>query len=76
MNRPENPYRKGTLIWALMEGGLQGEFDGKAGFEDMTTQEIADMFDKAYRTVQGTFERIKRETGFRVPRLDGRLANE
>lgn len=68
MDRPENPYQKGTLIWTLMEGGLQGEFDGKAGFEDMTIREIADMFETTYSTVQATLQRIKKETGFRVPR--------
>lgn len=73
MARPENPYPPGSLIWSLMEGGLQGEFDGKPGLEDMTIQEIADLLETTYYTVQATLSRIKRETGYRVPR---RRANQ
>lgn len=66
MTRPKNPYRKGTMIHALMEGALEGEFDGKAGWEDMTTEQIAELFGRSRDTIASTMSRIRRETGYEV----------
>lgn len=64
--RPTNPYRKGSLAHAIMEGALEGEFDGKAGWEDMTAAEIAELFGKRRDSVTSTVSRIKRDTGYEV----------
>lgn len=66
MTRPKNPYRKGTMIHALMEGALEGEFDGKAGWEDMTLKEIAETLGKSERSVESTLSRIWYDTGYDV----------
>lgn len=66
MERPKNPYRKGSLIFAIMEGALEGEFDGKAGWEDMTVAQIAKMFGKRRDSVFSTISRIRKETGYEV----------
>lgn len=67
MLRPCNPYRKDTLRWSLMEGGLQGEFDGLSGWDDLTIKQIAEIFDKAEQVVRDAIKVIQRETGFCVP---------
>lgn len=73
MERPTNPYERGTLIWSLMEGGLQSEFDGLPGWDDLTISQIAEVVDSTYYSVQASLSRIKRETGYEVPRAKGWL---
>jgi len=34
-----------------MEGGLQGEFDGLPGWDDLTVSQIAEIFDKPVTTI-------------------------
>lgn len=57
-----NPYRKGTVIWAVLEGD----------WEDLTTQQIAEVLGAKRHTVQVSMARIKRELGYKVPCADGR----
>ncbi len=72
MLRPCNPYRKGTLRWSLMEGGLQGEFDGLPGWDDLTVSQLAEIFDKPALGIRNTLTVIKRDTGYCVPRARAR----
>lgn len=58
-DKPENPYRKGTLIWAVMEGD----------WEDLTIEQIADVMDSTKISVYSSIRRIKQETGYDVPHI-------
>lgn len=72
-NRPKNPYREGSLTYAIMEGALEGEFDGKAGWEDMTAKQIGEVFGVRRRdTITSIISQIRRETGYEIKyvRLD------
>lgn len=68
MERPTNPYKHGSIIWSLMEGGLQGEFDDLPGWDDLDMYQIAEVLDCMYFTVQASFSRIEKETGYHVQR--------
>lgn len=72
MPRPTNPHKKGTLIWSLMEGGLQGEFDGLPGWDDLTIAQIAEVMDAEYGNVNWGLWQIKKETGYCVPHVKSR----
>lgn len=71
--RPNNPYREGSMTQALMEGALQGEFDGLPGWEDLTAKEIGEVLG-GHRgdSITSAIGRIQRETGYEVQyvRLD------
>lgn len=67
MLRPCNPYRKDTLRWSLMEGGLQGEFDGLPGWDDLTVKQIAEVFATTEKVIGSTITKIKQDTGFYIP---------
>lgn len=69
MERPNNPYKRGSIIWAIMEGGLQSEFDGLPGWDDMSIAQIAEALDASYTCVQSSLTRIEKETGYRVKRV-------
>ena len=71
MTRPDNPYRKGSVMWAVMEGGLQGGFDGLPGWDDLTIRQIAEVLDTRVGTVQQAMSRIKAQTGYTVPHVAG-----
>lgn len=59
MDKPKNPYRKGSLIWSVMEGD----------WEDLTVRKIAEVLDSVPNTVYSTISRIKKETGYDVPHV-------
>lgn len=59
--RPEDPYRKGSLIWSVMEGD----------WEDLTARQIAEVLDSTPGSVRNCIQRIKRETGYDVPHVRG-----
>lgn len=63
VDKPENPYRKGSLIWSVMEGE----------WEDLTTAQIAEVLGTVPSTVRTCIAMIKRETGYNVPRTSGRV---
>ncbi len=54
---PENPYRRGSLIWSIMEGD----------WGDLTVSQIAEVMDCSRHTVVYYLSQIKRETGYAVP---------
>lgn len=66
VKRPKNPYRKGSLIHAIMEGALEGEFDGKSAWEDMTAEQIAEVFGTSKRSVTAAICNIRKQTGYEV----------
>lgn len=57
MDKPKNPYRKGTTVWSVMEGD----------WEDLNVRKIAEVLDVPLGTVSTAISRIKRETGYDVP---------
>lgn len=65
--RPDNPYRAGTVLWAVMEGGLQEVYDGLPGWSDLSNQQIAEVLGVEVKTVRSSFSRIYAQIGFRVP---------
>lgn len=62
MDKPYNPYRKGSLIWSVMEGD----------WEDLTISQIADVLGRSCLSIRNAIWRIWSETGFSVPHADGR----
>lgn len=70
--RPDNPYRKDTLRRALMEGGLQGEFEGLPGWEDLTVAQLAEIFNETATGIRNALTAIKRDTGYFVPHARAR----
>lgn len=63
MDKPENPYRKGSLIWSVMKGD----------WEDLTVTQIAEVLGTTQSNVSNCIARIKGETGYIVPRASGRV---
>lgn len=63
MDKPENPYRKGSLIWSVMEGD----------WEDLTVSRIAEVLGTAPSSISVNIATIKKETGYIVPRKGGRV---
>ncbi len=70
--RPINPYRKNSIMWSLMEGSIQGEFDGLPGWSDLTAQEIGEVLVVNTNTIAHYVHRIKQRTGYEVIFRDGR----
>lgn len=70
MDKPNNPYREGTLIWKVMQGSLDVWPDG--GWADLTTEEIAEVLGSKRNTVSCAIGDIRRDTGYHVPHIDGR----
>lgn len=60
--KPHNPYKRGTTIWSLFEGD----------WEDLTIRQIAEVLDCRKHLVENYLARIKRDTGYVVPRTPGR----
>lgn len=58
MDKPENPYRKGSIIWKVMEGD----------WEDLTVSQIAEVLDTPPQTISDNIRRIRVKTGYIVPR--------
>lgn len=65
--RPDNPYQVGTVLWAVMEGGLQEVYDGLPGWSDLSNQQIAEVLGAEIVTVRKAFFSIYAKSGFRVP---------
>jgi hypothetical protein len=57
MQKPENPFRPRSNIWALME----------EDWSDLTASQIAEVLDTTTEHIYSTMRRITRETGYRVP---------
>ena len=70
MDKPINPYRKGTVVWKVMQGSLDAWPEG--GWADLTTEEIAEVLGSNVGTVRGAIGDIRRDTGYCVQRIDGR----
>lgn len=66
MERPINPYRRGDIIWSIMEGGLQEEFDGLPGWSDLDREQVAEVFGILPDNVSTYLCRIRKKTGYRV----------
>lgn len=68
MKKPENPYvkrlnsGKTSILWSVFEGD----------WEDLTAGQIAQVLDTTPKLINTYISRIKRETGYTVPRLKGR----
>lgn len=60
-DNPENPYRKGSLTWSVMEGD----------WEDLTVTQIAEVLGTVPNSIRSIIATIKRETGYNVPRTNG-----
>lgn len=69
MERPNNPFRKGGVAFNVMEASLQGEFDGLPGLADLTSVEIAELFDVTREAIANAFVTIQRKTGYVVPHV-------
>lgn len=61
-DKPKNPYKPGTAIYRLMD----------EDWSAMTRYEIAETLHISSRTVACALTKIKDDTGYWVPRLDGR----
>ena len=55
--KPENPYRKGSIIWSVMEGE----------WGDLTANQIAEVLDTTRNTVCSMISKIRKDTGWAVP---------
>lgn len=55
--KPENPYRKGSIIWSVMEGE----------WGDLTAHQIAEVLDTTRNTVYSMISKIRKDTGWAVP---------
>ena len=62
MTKPENPYRKGTILWNLMEGD----------WADLTAGQIAEVLDTTRASIHSALSRIKREHSYTVPHMTER----
>ena len=72
--RPDNPYRRGTRIWMLMEGGLQEEYGGRPGWEDLDVEQIGEVLGCSRSNVRKLLSLIRTQTGYQVHHVDGRTA--
>ncbi len=75
-NRPINPYRKNSIMWSLMEGSIQEEYDGLPGWSDLTKRKIGEVLGISTNTVVAYICEIKRRTGYVVRFCDGRTARD
>jgi len=59
MDKPLNPYRKGSLAWSLMEGD----------WEDLTKEQIAEVLGYDLDAISDRMKDIKSKTGYAVPHV-------
>lgn len=59
MEKKPNPYRKGTMIWALYE----------EDWSDLTIEQIAEVFSTSEQSVIMSMRQIIKQTGYRVPHM-------
>jgi len=57
--KPENPYKKGSFLWSLMEGD----------WEDLAAKQIAEVLDVPPQKVYSGLSKILQDTGYDVPRV-------
>ena len=62
MDKPKNPFREGSLVWAVMEGD----------WEDLTVTQIAEVLDTIPNNISVCITRIRKKTGYLVPHLKGK----
>lgn len=62
MDKPKNPYQKGTLVWSVMEGD----------WEDLRVVQIAEVLDTTPNNIGAYISKIRKETGYSVPHFVGR----
>lgn len=53
MDRPQNPYHRGTLIWSVMEGD----------WTDLTAGQIAEVMGTTKKSIDVCMTRIKKKPG-------------
>lgn len=58
MEKPDNPYRKGSVIWSIMEGD----------WEDLNAEQIGEVLLVTKEDVIRYMSKIKKGTGYIVPR--------
>ncbi len=58
----ENPFKKRSISWALME----------EDFSDLTLEEIAEIFGTNHYSIAETIRHIYRKTGYKVPYVNTR----
>lgn len=56
VDKPENPFKPRSMIWALME----------EDWSDLTVRQVAEVFDTTAETVYKSVRRIKQVTGYKV----------
>ena len=56
MTKPENKYRRGSIIWSVMEGD----------WEDLTVSEIAYVLNTNKAAIRDAIRRIRKETGYAI----------
>lgn len=59
--KPNNPYKKGSLIWSVMEGD----------WYDLTTKQIGEVLGTGPCTIRAKISKIKKDTGYDVPHIKG-----
>lgn len=57
-----NPYRKGTVLWALYE----------EDWSDLTISQIAEVFNTSTAYISAVMRQITRQTGYLVPHTHGK----
>lgn len=60
--KPNNPYKKGSLIWSVMEGD----------WEDLTTRQIGEVLGTGAYSISAKISKIKKDTGYDVPHIKGK----
>lgn len=55
--KPPNPYRKGSIIWALYE----------EDWSDLTINQIAEVLGASYGVIASQLRKIRQDTGYMVP---------
>lgn len=58
MKKPDNPYKKGSIIWSIMEGD----------WEDLTAEQIGEVLLVQKENIIRQISKIKKDTGYVVPR--------
>lgn len=62
MDKPQNPYKPGTIIYRLMSDD----------WSMLTIEELVKYFNTTRATIVCSMSKIKDETGYCVPHFDGR----
>lgn len=57
MSKPENPFKKGSVIWSVMEGD----------WEDLSKEQIGEVLVTSEARISEAIYKIKKKTGYEVP---------